>query len=92
MYSDIGGKIKVLAKIICIIGIVISVISGLGIIIVASISYNPGLSVLGGLLVIVLGTLFSWLSTFFIYGFGELIDKVTKIESEIKKQSSFDRN
>lgn len=91
MYSNIGEKIKVLAKIICIIGIVISVISGLGIIIVSSISYNPGLSVLGGLLVIVLGTLFSWLSTFFIYGFGELIDKVTKIESEIKKQNSFDR-
>lgn len=92
MYSNIGAKIKVLAKIICIIGIVVSVISGFGIIIVSSISYNPGLSVFGGLLVIILGTLFSWLSTFFIYGFGELIEKVSKIESKINNQSSFDRN
>lgn len=92
MYSNIGGKIKVLAKIICIIGIIVSVISGLGIIIVSSISYNPGLSVFGGLLVIVLGILFSWLSTFFIYGFGELIEKVTEIESEIRNQKSFNRD
>ncbi len=92
MYSNIGGKIKVLAKIICIIGIIVSVISGLGIIIVSSISYNPGLSVFGGLLVIVLGVLFSWLSTFFIYGFGELIEKVTEIESEIRNQKSFNRD
>lgn len=92
MYSNIGGKIKVLAKIICIIGIIVSVISGLGIIIVSSIGYNPGLSVFGGLLVIVLGVLFSWLSTFFIYGFGELIEKVTEIESEIRNQKSFNRD
>ena len=33
------------------------------------------------------GALFSWLGSFFTYGFGELIDKATKIERHTRKDN-----
>ncbi len=68
MFQNIGRKIMVLAQVIAWIGIAASCISGF--VMMASDYLNP----LIGLLVLVLGSLFSWIGSFMTYGFGRLIE------------------
>lgn len=75
MFDNIGGKIKVLAQVVCWIGITISVIFGL-------ISFENG-----GIVVIILGSLFSWIGSFTLYGFGQLIEN-SDILVELKKKEN----
>lgn len=63
MYDEIGGKIKTLAKVIAWVGIIVSVVVGI-------VTISTGV----GILVLVLGPLFSWLSTLVLYGFGQLVE------------------
>ena len=83
MYDNIGKKIKTLTKIVT---IVLSVAS-----IIAAIASIVG-GVLWGLIFFFMPILF-WISSFFMYGFGELIDKVTKIEQALNntKQINFQK-
>ena len=76
MYDNIGAKIKVLAQVIAWIGIAGSVITGFVIIIESA---GVGIGIL------IVGSLMSWISSWFMYGFGELIEKTT----EIAKNTSF---
>lgn len=70
MFCNIGGKIKSLAKTVCILGIAISAILGLALV------NKVGFA---GIVVIVIGSLISWVGSFCLYGFGELIDTTTEI-------------
>ena len=79
MFCNIGEKIKALAQIITWIGIIVCVV--LGIIIIA----NDDELVLIGLLVMVLGSLLSWVSSFVLYGFGQLIENSDKIVKKMEK-------
>lgn len=72
MYNNIGRKIKALAKVLAWIGIAVSVISGLGMIIASS--RSGGAMALLGILTMALGSLVSWVSSFVLYGFGELVE------------------
>ena len=75
MFDNIGKKIKTLAKVICGIGIVASIIVAIIMFIISSMSYLQ--SVLFGwlgIIILLLGPLFSWIGCFLLYGFGELID------------------
>lgn len=76
MFDNIGYKIKSLAKLLCWIGIAVSLGSGCYIF-----RTNEWL----GILIIVGGTLLSWLGNFILYGFGELVDN-----SEIANQELAD--
>jgi hypothetical protein len=80
-FQNIGGKIKTLAVVATIIGISLSVI--LGFVLMDT-------SVGTGMLVLVGGSLFSWISAFFMYGFGELIEKTTEIANNTKKDIKFE--
>lgn len=71
MFENIGGKIKILAKVICWIGIIASVISAIALWVVNS-RYNPTIAL--GFGVLIGGCLASWIGSFFAYGFGELVD------------------
>lgn len=73
MYENIGGKIKKLSKAIAVIGIIIAVIAGFWYIA----DYDE---ILQGVFIIVSGGLAAWISSLLIYGFGELIEKVSLIE------------
>ena len=80
LYTNIGGKIKTLAQIVCCLGIIGSVVYGIYF-------YNAYYSVRGvGLVIIFGGSLFSWVSLFFVYGFGELIEKTTVIAEAVSKK------
>lgn len=84
MFENIGRKIKTLAKVICLIGIIISLINGIVIFIA-----RPGaVGIAVGFVVIIVGCLGSWIGSFFTYGFGELIVKTTKIAENTKSLNS----
>lgn len=77
MYNNIGGKIKNLAELIAIFGIIGFVIAGL------VVMANAGF--LAGLLMAGLGALGSWIGSFTLYGFGELIENTKIIAENFRK-------
>lgn len=85
MFSNIGKKIKGLAKFICWICIIAFCALGVSVLIPA-IRDNLGAGeIIKGVLIIVGGIIISWISVFFTYGFGELIDKTAEIAENTKK-------
>ena len=74
MYDNIGGKIKGLAKATFIVEAIATVITGIGL--MASDDY---IMIPVGLLVMVIGPVVAWVSSWSLYGFGELIDKTCDI-------------
>ena len=85
MFSNIGKKIKVLAEVLALIGIVVSIIWGFSIIITnsdSSTKFNNDYF-LPGIKIIVIGSLLSWIGSFALYGFGALIESVQHIENNI---------
>lgn len=75
MFSNIGGKIKTLSKVIFAICAVVSFIAGL-----VLIMNGDEETIAIGFIVMIVGPLVSWVSSFFMYGFGELIEAVCDIE------------
>lgn len=92
MWNNIGHKIKVLAKVICWIGIILSVLIGIlaigtgGALRAYGYSYNTGSNILTGILIIVLGALGSWLGSLTLYGFGELIERTVCIDAKLSEK------
>lgn len=86
MFNNIGEKIKTLAIIITILGIIASVISGIAFIVSSIVdSYDVSRLAAGiilGVLTIVVGSLLSWISSFLLYGFGELIENSTILKEK----------
>lgn len=108
MYKNIGKKIMSLAKFLCWVGIVVSVIIGVLAIfgtigggqgtmipnlptdgseaITVVTSSLGGSSVNGyvaGILIIVLGSLASWIGSWMMYAFGELVQNTKKIAENV---------
>ena len=80
MFDDIGGKIKGLATFICWVGIIVCVILGIVMIVNATGGYRTdGGMVVAGILIIVIGSLLSWVGSFVLYGFGELVENSTEL-------------
>ena len=82
MFDNIGNKIKGLAELICWIGILISVIIAL-ILVFAGYSDGDGLVLFLGIAIGVAGSLFSWIGSFAVYGFGELVQNSIEIKKMI---------
>ena len=71
MFENISDKIKTLAKITTIVGIAFSIIFGFYLLILLE-------QILLGLAIAVLGSLASWVGSFTLYGFGELIENTSR--------------
>lgn len=67
MFDNVGSKIKALASFFCWGGIIASIIGG-----IILIGLDEDL-IFAGIAVIVIGSLLSWISSFVLYGFGELV-------------------
>lgn len=81
MFDNIGKKIKTLAKVLCRVGIIAYVIVAIVMFLcVIEYPYAAGLYIGLGVAFLIGGSLLSWISSFFMYGFGELIDKACDIE------------
>lgn len=74
MYEHIGKKIKGLAKATFVVEAIAAVITGI------SLMAGDEDLILYGLLVFVVGPIVAWVSSWLLYGFGELIDKACDIE------------
>ena len=91
MFDNIGKKIKTLAATIALVGIIVSIITG---VIILGIGADMGFGVGGeglvglGIMIIIIGSLISWVSSFVLYGFGELIEKTTEIAQNTVKKGS----
>lgn len=79
MFNNIGGKIKTLATAITVIGIIISIIIGVML---------TGVYGNGGFVIALVGSFFSWIGSFVLYGFGEMIDLLKKISGELGKSDN----
>lgn len=76
LYKEIGFKIKVFAIFVAICGVIASVIIGLYFI------------KAGGILVILLGPIVSWVLSFFTYGFGQIVESIQNIEQKITEDKN----
>lgn len=76
MFENVGEKIKGLANVICVIGIIISLIG--------CYYFFVNLEYFMGFICMIIGPIISWVISLFIYGFGELIDRATEISKDIK--------
>lgn len=94
MFDNIGGKIKGLAKTVCWIGIGISVFIGFVFVIIgAENSYGSDDNVLAplGMFIMLGGSFLSWIGSFLLYGFGQLIensDKLVELNGGSAKKSA----
>lgn len=86
MFDNIGGKIKGLAKVLCLVGIAVSAIGAIAL--WCANSYYQS-TIVPGFIVLIVGSVGSWLSSLFTYGFGELIDRVTSIDEKQASQSFY---
>jgi hypothetical protein len=78
MFKNIGKKIKGLVKTIFIIETILAVVGG-----IAIMTIDEDLIVVGALVMIILPIIF-WISSWMLYGYGELIDKVSEIAKNTK--------
>lgn len=87
MYDNIGKKIKTLTKVVTIV-----LICGcfIGFIIAGASAGNGGEGAAIGILLGAVSSLLIWVSSFFAYAFGELVDKVCDIEVNIRGSGSVD--
>lgn len=80
MFNNIDRKIKGLATFYTFAGIIGSIVGAI---------YFWAYGVVWmGFIILIFGILASWIGSFMLYGFGELISKTTKIEENIKKLQS----
>lgn len=68
MFDNIGGKIKTVAKVMCWIGIIASVIIGFVMLV------QDEDTAFAGILTMLFGSLGSWVGSFITYGFGQLVE------------------
>ena len=79
MYEEIGKKIKWLAKVLFAVGAVLSVIIAVNM--ASSVDENQVALVF---IVVFIGFVISWISTWLLYGYGEIIDKLCDIEENTR--------
>ena len=86
MFNNPGKKIKGLAKLSFVIGLVVSVALAIVMFAIAEDSYVEAPFIIAGLLCIIVGPFLSWLSSIAVYGFGELVENSTQIKDHLEKQ------
>lgn len=96
MYENIGSKIKSVGAVLCWLGIIISIIGGVIIIVSGNNASLPqgftGGVTLYGILIIVLGSISSFIYGWLMVGFGDLIEtsaitagKLNKIQIQLRQ-------
>lgn len=85
MFDNIGSKIKTVAKVVCWIGIIASVIVGFIMLV------QDEDTALAGILTMIFGSLGSWVGSFITYGFGQLVensDILVKQSNQVPSKSN----
>ncbi len=82
MFNNIGGKIQTLASLIAGVGIFVSLLGGVTATIQMYDSFVEDFAFVG-IIIGVVGALLSWISSFLLYGFGELIEQTSEINHHL---------
>lgn len=82
MFNDIGNKIKKLASVVAWMGIIASIIIGIVLMV------TDEELILLGLIIAIAGSISSWVGSFVLFGFGELVDNSTIIVQKLNDNSS----
>lgn len=83
-YENIGGKIKILARVLCVLGIIGSFVSGILFIVASSeIGTMHGVYIICGIAIIVVGSILSWIATWLLYAFGDITENVAIIKKKV---------
>ncbi len=86
LYNNIGGKIKGLAKFIFIFYAILSIILGLLSLLLA----ENNVYIVLGLLFLICGPIISWILSWFLYAFGELVEDVGIIRFQVTETDDED--
>ena len=90
MFDNIGAKIKIMAKIIYwVLGIASIIVGGSLIYQGSGASYGGEALVTTGLEIFIGGSLGAWISSWFLYGFGVLIENTEKIAKNMESTSDY---
>lgn len=73
MFDNIGGKIKKVAEVVCWMGIIVCCVVGVAFLSLGANGDN-GVQAIIGVAIGVVGSLLSWVSSFVLYGFGQLVE------------------
>lgn len=87
MFDNIGKKIKTLAQVICVLGIIASAIGGIILWITGG-----GLGFVISLVAIPISAVVSWVGSFGLYGFGQLIENTDILVAQNEKKSKESNN
>lgn len=79
MFNNVGNKIKNLAKVLFWIGVAASVIGA------ALLMFATYGMITIGIAVLIVGPLFSWIGSWMLYGYGELIDTNVRLAKDVAK-------
>lgn len=82
MFDNIGGKIKKLAVVMCILGMIVSFVMA---VFLWTQNSRDNSTVLAGFLTLGVGCLGSWIGSFFTYGFGRLIESAEEIAENTRR-------
>lgn len=85
LFKNIGRKLKIWAYVHCIVLTLAALVFSVMVLISACEAPTPALQVrltLYSLGILLGGFLISWISSFFIYGFGELIDRSVSMDKQ----------
>ena len=86
MFKNIGKKIMVLTTVLCIIGMVLSLLAGFSVFyVLGDKTNNIAIAVLAGIVVAVLYAFICWISSFTAYGYGKLIDNTDKLVKAVEQ-------
>ena len=80
-YDNIGGKIKSCAVWIFTVEAILAIIGGFMILL------SDEDMILAGILVIVLGPIAAWISSWFLYGFGQLVENSDIVAAEYNRKN-----
>lgn len=92
MFTNIGSKMKKMARFVCWAGIILSIIYGVYMIIrgIEMTDYYEtqatGYSaIIWGVAALIMGPVFSWITGLLLYVFGDLSDRLTSVEAGVKE-------
>lgn len=97
MFENIGGKIKKFVKFLAVVDMVLFIVLAIIILIYGFVSGHGFLGVLLGGIVGGIGFLSSWISSWKLYGYGEIVQRLISIdkklgENDYKRHHAFDPN
>lgn len=90
MFSYIGKKIKDLATVLTLGGVIFGIIGGLvcigmGMRMNLQAEGEGVIFILAGAAIMMIVPLLSWLGSYLLYGYGELVDKTSEISNDLKQ-------